>query len=209
MKGVSRTPGSTCAIRIGRCYFPLRLITHSAIPVSMPSATSGRIHSRDAPITYASTANTQHEPTTHKAIAKESGSLSTRTPFGRSSTEITPTERRAPVGVISGWALEGESRPRYIQDIAALSRRASQTESTFGNNFAVRGGFVAVPLTRRFVPRSIPTTLSMPIFDAHRRRWRDRRRRRRRPARSKCCRLTEIRPDGSVIAAETARIARL
>ena len=85
---------STLSYSNGRYYFPPRLINHSAIPVRKPSTTSGRIHSRGAPITYASTASTQHEPATHIAIAKESGSLSICTPFGRCSTEIAPTPPR-------------------------------------------------------------------------------------------------------------------
>jgi hypothetical protein len=122
LNGISRTAGTICAIRDGRYYFPLRLIIHSAIPASMPSTTSGKINSREAPIAYAITANAQHEPTTHNAIAKDSGSLSMRSPLGRCSAPSRP------VGVVSTSALEGEPYPRCAQDIVVFDLRASRSE---------------------------------------------------------------------------------
>ena len=82
-----------------------------------------------------------------------------RTPFGRCSTEIVPTKPPRPAGVVSPWALAGESRPRYVQDIAVLSRPASQTGSTLGNNFAVRGGLRGRPPCALLRPQIDPDAL--------------------------------------------------
>jgi hypothetical protein len=81
------------------------------MPVSSPSAISGRISSVDAPNAYAAVANTHKEPMVHNAIARESGSLSMRSLSGRCWKEkLLPAPPR-PVGVISLEAMSGDSIP--------------------------------------------------------------------------------------------------
>ena len=81
------------------------------MPVSSPSAISGRISSVDAPNAYATVANTHKEPRVHNAIARESGSLSMRALSGRCWKEkLLPAPPR-PVGVNSLEAQERSERP--------------------------------------------------------------------------------------------------
>jgi hypothetical protein len=98
-------------LKCGVVYFPFCRRTHSAMPVSSPSAISGRISSVDAPNAYATVANTHKEPMVHNAIARESGSLSMRSLSGRCWKEkLLPAPPR-PVGVISLEAMSGDSIP--------------------------------------------------------------------------------------------------
>jgi hypothetical protein len=108
-------------MRIYFTYFSFRLKTHSATPVSMPNATSGRIHSGDTPNMYASNATTQQEATTQNAIAKESGSLSMCAPFWGAAGAKSSERRSCTDRGISTQAFKGHSslaHQRILQKLA-------------------------------------------------------------------------------------------
>ncbi len=118
---------SIMRLRAPLAYFPARRSNHSTTPVSSPNANSGRINTLDAPDRYATVPNAQHEPTVHKAIARESGSLSMQALSGRCWKEkLLPTPPR-PVGVISLTAMSGDSIPikQMLRRFIARSSAAS------------------------------------------------------------------------------------